>query len=247
MAASLGLCLQQMAHGGQGATWSRSVPGAIAMVTGLPVPTLNGVWAYGQAAESKDLAMLLADVTETGVPYCIQGRSADRERLGALAAESGLSPESDIPLMVLDDASRLSEATALPGLDIRELSADEYDLHAEVAAAGFEAPIEIFLSLTQRLRDVVGVRIYVGSVDGVNVSTALSVRTPDGVVGVFNVATPPNHRRHGYGAAVTSRVVADATATGAPWAWLQSSERGLPVYEGLGFRTVEAWPCWVTT
>jgi N-acetylglutamate synthase len=64
-------------------------------------------------------------------------------------------------------------------------------------------------------------------------------------VGVFNVATPSRHRRRGYGAAVTARVVADGVAAGASWAWLQSSPSGYAIYERLGFRTLERWLTWV--
>jgi predicted GNAT family acetyltransferase len=69
--------------------------------------------------------------------------------------------------------------------------------------------------------------------------------TLDDYVGVFNVATPPEHRRRGYGAAITARVVSDGLAAGARWAWLQSSPAGYRVYEELGFRTLERWLAWV--
>ncbi len=63
-----------------------------------------------------------------------------------------------------------------------------------------------------------------------------------GHVGVFNIATPPAHRRLGHGRAVTARLVADGAAAGAHTAYLQASEMGYPVYERLGFTTVETWP-----
>jgi predicted GNAT family acetyltransferase len=181
------------------------------------------------------------------VPFCIQGRAVDRERLGRLSTAMGLASEADVPLMVLEDDARVTQSAAFPELAIRELSLDEYDLHTAVAAAGFEAPVEVFQRLTAIMRGVVDVRVYLASVGDTDVSTAVGVRSSDGAVGVFNVATPPEHRRHGYGAAVTARVAADAMAAGARWVWLQSSEQGLAVYERLGFRIVETWPCWVTT
>jgi predicted GNAT family acetyltransferase len=62
----------------------------------------------------------------------------------------------------------------------------------------------------------------------------------------FNIATPPADRRRGYGAAVTARAVTDGLAAGARWSWLQSSVAGYPVYERLGFRTVESWQSWLS-
>lgn len=54
-----------------------------------------------------------------------------------------------------------------------------------------------------------------------------------------------DHRRHGYGAAITGRAVHDGLAQGARWAWLQSSADGYGIYQKLGFRTQESWECWV--
>jgi predicted GNAT family acetyltransferase len=60
-------------------------------------------------------------------------------------------------------------------------------------------------------------------------------------VAIFSIATPPIHRGNGYAAAVTARAAADGLSAGADWAWLQASQDGLPVYERLGIRTLEAW------
>lgn len=89
-------------------------------------------------------------------------------------------------------------------------------------------------------------RCYVGEVDGRAVSTGFGLTIGD-FVGVFNVATPPTERRRGYGAAITAHTVREGLAGGARWAWLQSSQSGLSVYERLGFRTIEAWPQWFET
>jgi predicted GNAT family acetyltransferase len=152
----------------------------------------------------------------------------------------------DIPLMVIEDHCHESAAQAEGGLVIRQLVADEAPLHAQVAAAGFGIPSEMFLQLmTPAVLAAPGVRCYLGEAGGQPVSTGLGVKLGSSV-GIFNIATPPEHRRHGYGAAVTARAVADGLAAGARWSWLQSSPEGYKVYERLGFRTLEAWPCWAT-
>jgi ribosomal protein S18 acetylase RimI-like enzyme len=92
---------------------------------------------------------------------------------------------------------------------------------------------------------VEGMRCYVGEVDGRAVATGLGF-TVDDHVGIFNVATSPEVRRRGYGAALTARATEDGLAAGAGWAWLQSSPSGYRVYERLGFRPVERWDvCWL--
>jgi ribosomal protein S18 acetylase RimI-like enzyme len=151
----------------------------------------------------------------------------------------------DIPLMVVQDPGQLNAAPTVSGLVIRELSPDEAQLHARVAAAGFEVPLEMFLQLmTPSVLATPGVRCYVGEADGLPVTTGLGINLGSNVA-IFNIATPPEHRRRGYGAAVTARAVADGLAAGAMWSWLQSSPDGYRVYEGLGFRTIESWPCWI--
>jgi len=146
---------------------------------------------------------------------------------------------------VLEDPYRLNAAQAVSGLVIRELLPDEAPLHAQMAAAGFQVPPEMFLQLmTPEVLATPGVRCYLGEAGGQPVTTGVGVKLGSNVA-IFSIATPPDHRRRGYGAAVTARAVADGLAAGAQWSSLQSSTDGYKVYESLGFRFVEAWTCWV--
>ena len=76
-----------------------------------------------------------------------------------------------------------------------------------------------------------------GRVEDRPVTTAMGW-TANAATGIFQVATPPAHRRRGYGGAVTSRAVLDGFAAGADLAWLQSSRVGERLYRKLGFRQV---------
>ncbi len=157
-----------------------------------------------------------------------------------------MAREADIPLMVLNDGSALDRAEA-GDLAIKVLPPAQAVVHAEVAAAGFEAPLEDFRRLmTPAVMGRSGVCCYVGELDGRSVATAVSVRLGTHA-GIFNVATLPANQRRGYGAAITARAVRDAFRNGAEWAWLQSSQAGYRVYERLGFRAVESWECWIAT
>jgi ribosomal protein S18 acetylase RimI-like enzyme len=225
--------------------WARARSGGLAGVTGVPAPTLNGVWVDAVDAEAARIGELLDEVAATGLPHCLQFRPGATGRLTKLAMSRSMTREEDIPLMALDDAGQLGAAQAVSGLTIRELSPAEAPAHARLAAAGFEAPVEMFLQLTTpALLAGPGVRCYVGERDGQPVTTGLGV-TIGPYVAIFNIATPPGHRRHGYGAAVTARAVADGFSAGARWSWLQASPAGQAVYERLGFRTVETWQCWI--
>jgi hypothetical protein len=226
--------------------WARSSTAGVAAVTGVAVPTLNGVWVEKVDADADDISDLLDEVAATELPHCLQFRPGSAALLVNLAASRGMAHLEDIPLMVMEDPGQLNAAQAVGGLVIRELLPDEAPLHARVAAAGFEVPPEMFLELmTPAVLATPGVRCYLGEAGGQPVTTGLGV-TLGSYIAIFNIATPREHRRRGYGAAITARGVADGLAAGAQWSWLQSSAEGYKVYERLGFRTIEAWPCWIT-
>jgi N-acetylglutamate synthase len=227
--------------------WVSSVAGATLAVTGVASPNLNGLVVDGEDVDAGAIRALLDDVAATGLPYCLQCRPAMEGRLDEVATARGMTREEhDVPLMVRDRPGEAVVADLPDGLAIRELVPAEALLHAEVAAAGFEAPVEDFRRLiSPAMLDRPGVRCYLGEVDGTPVTTGLGVQVGPSVA-VFNIGTPAAYRRKGYGAALTARVVDDGLSSGSTWAWLQSSEAGFRVYERLGFRTVESWPCWVT-
>ena len=226
---------------------TRAEPGALAAVTGVAIPTLNGVWVESVDVDTEMVADLLDQIAATGLPHCLQVRPGGAEHVADLAAARGMTrDEHVIPLMVLEQSDGLGAASATDGLVVRELAPDEAHLHAELAAVGFGAPVEAFLQLmTPSVLAVPGVRCYVGAVGDQPVTTGLGV-TLGSYVAIFNIATPPEHRRRGYGAAITARTVADGLDAGAKWAWLQSSESGYPIYKRLGFRTAEDWSCWLS-
>jgi N-acetylglutamate synthase len=226
--------------------WTRAKGAGLAGVTGVAVPSLNGVWVQTLDADLEDISDLLDQVAATGLPHCLQLRPGVVARLAVLAGKRGMTHSENIPLMALEDPGQLDAAQAVSGLVIRELSPDEAQLHARVAAAGFEIPPKLLLQLmTPEVLAAPGVRCYVGEAGGQTVTTGLGVKLGSSVA-IFNIATPPEHRRRGYGTAVTARAVADGLAAGAQWSALQSSTDGYKVYERLGFRMLEAWSCWVT-
>lgn len=90
--------------------------------------------------------------------------------------------------------------------------------------------------------DILGgaTRFWVGYVQGRAVSTAAS-HTAAHVNNVEFVATLPEHRRRGYGAAVTW---AATTADPSLPAVLLASDPGRPVYERLGYVVLTHWTLW---
>jgi N-acetylglutamate synthase len=226
--------------------WTLREGGAVAAVTTVPLPTLNGVWVDELGADREPVAALLDRVAATGLPHCLQMRPGCEQSLSDLAARRGMTRTTDVPLMVLEDASGLGDADP-DGLEIERLAPEDADRHARLVAAGFEAPDEYFQQLmTTGVLRAVGVSCYLGEFDGEPVTTGFGVTIGDSI-GIFNIATPPGQRRRGYGSAITVRTIRDGFNSRARWAWLQASPAGYPVYQRLGFRTVEAWHCWLAT
>lgn len=220
--------------------WLRMVPGAFGMVTGVQLPTLNGLWLHGEA-DPAELSRLLSDVADAGFPYCVQAVPECVECGMAIAGSRRLERGPDIPLMTC--ATPPPEIVAR-GLVIRELTPDVFDLRSNIAAAAFEVPASVMQQATSVISQLPGYRMFLGEVDGVAVTTAVAITSGESV-GVFDVATPAEHRGHGYGAAITAHAIRVGFDAGARWAWLQSSPEGFGVYERLGFRTVERWALWV--
>lgn len=225
--------------------WARTSGRTIAAVTGVPVAGMNGVWSVDGQIDEGEVGALLDAVAASGVPYGLQVPVTERDRFAAVAEDRGLHRDEDVPVMRLDSVG--DRPPQPEDLVIRPLRPSEVALHHRTAAAGFEAPLEVFEQLVPpSVLQLDGVRAYVAERDGEVVCTGLGIREGE-ALGVFNIATPPEHRRRGLGAALTARIVSDGLAAGAAWAWLQSSPPGYGVYEGLGFSTVEVWSTWEAT
>jgi predicted GNAT family acetyltransferase len=83
---------------------------------------------------------------------------------------------------------------------------------------------------------------WVGYRNGVPVATAATVASTDvlyGATGVYNVATAPEHRRRGYGEAITRHAINVALNEGDPGRLvLQSTSLGQRVYIRMGFEPI---------
>ena len=222
--------------------WSRTYGRAFAVMTGVAVATFNGVFVTDLETVPEDVEAGLAAVAERELPHCIQLRPDVDPEILRVAARAGLEPAGAMPLMAVTGPVA---AAATPELVIRELAPGESAIHTAIAAPVFGILAEIFgpiMTAGLARSEATG---YVGEVDGEPVSTAFSITVGD-AVGIFNVATLPDHRRRGYGAAMTARALGGGLERGGTWAWLHSSAAGYGVYDALGFTTLERWQLWAT-
>jgi len=216
-------------------------------ITGLALAQMNGVLTLRTSAAADDVRDLLDFDALKNLPHSVQVRPGCATSIAEVAKLRGMVEDEPVPLMAMQPPiERLQKIANHPRLSIRRLNPEEATIHTAIAAAGFGVPPELFEAMvTPALLARPGYRAYVGTVDGRPVTTAFGFISGDHV-GIFDVATPPDHRARGYGAALTAHVVLDGFNAGASVAYLQSSPMGLRVYERLGFQTLETWSVWIT-
>ncbi|MGZ4131724.1 MAG: GNAT family N-acetyltransferase [Actinomycetota bacterium] len=228
----------------EGAAWQEHGGCSSLSFPTIPVTLFNAVWPVGvdgvaDLDAADDVAAAARTVEDRGAPcgvFTIEGR---HPAVTETARSLGFTEEERIPGMVATTSSFRSPPDA--GLRFALVEDDaSIETAWRVTCAGFEAPDELFRPFFQRRLLDPGVRLWLAYVGEKPVSTALGFAI-DGSTGVFNVATPPAHRRKGYGAAVTAHAVGDGFERGSSFAFLQSSSSGHPVYRALGFADVATY------
>jgi ribosomal protein S18 acetylase RimI-like enzyme len=216
-------------------------------VGGSPIDYHNAVVA---CSASPDRAGALidewsAELEARGVPGCwhltpAMAPSDLADRLLARGYEDG----GEEPAMVADLAVPMSAVSPVDGLRVEPVgSAAELEDYRGVLARGFgEGPPEAawVADVFRRLGLGEGGpwRHLVGRLDGQAVATVTLFVHPAAVAGVYFVATVPEARRRGIGAAVTSAALREARDLGCATAVLGSSPMGHALYERLGFEEV---------
>lgn len=224
-----------------GAVWQES-PDLVCYSTGSGVARFNGIVVLGPLADQESAASWLEDLTGAGVPHGILSRSSAPPWVAGLAVWHRLGGMDEEPLMVHLRPGTVSVPVGPAITRVDPADAAEVAVAQGLFASGFGGRVEdLGPMMTAEVLRCPGISAYVGRQDGAPCTTGLAA-LHEGHVGVFNIATPPEHRRRGHGHAVTATVVAAGVLAGAHTAYLQSSVMGKPVYERLGFRTVETWP-----
>lgn len=153
-------------------------------------------------------------------------------------------PVGHPPLMYLPRADRTR--TLPQGLHIEEVrDAAALQTHVETLAGAFPLPewsgLPAAAVFSPALLDDGATRFWIGSTaDGPVCTSVTTIHA--GVNLVEFVSTHPSARGHGFGEAITW---AAATADPELPAVLLASDDGRPVYQRMGFLTVERWTLWV--
>jgi N-acetylglutamate synthase-like GNAT family acetyltransferase len=225
----------------------------------------HGPWQYyarprlglDEPISADDVSRLRSRQRELGLPETIEWVVEATPSLADVAREAGLEV-AEYPLMELDRAAFVALGPPL-GIAIRLLPDDDPDfvrVHA-VAAVGFgvpgtatgreggaerdaraeSSPATLTEFQRRRARDGWSVSFAAFDDDG---PVCVGTHQPVGdVTEVVGVATLPQARRRGIGAALTSVLVEDALARGVEMVFLSAgSDDVARVYARLGFRRI---------
>lgn len=222
---------------------TQEVGGATSIRTGLPVHAFNGVWGFAADVRSRDVLDAVDTFRDEPLPWNVQLRPGYPADLDAALAARGLVARGQIPLMVLGE---VSSPPARSDVALRQLvSYGDLDSFLSLVERGFGVPGELSRSVTPIATIfATGSSTWLLRHDGTDVSTATSF-VSDAACGIYNVATPQEHRGRGFAGLVTAATVRHGRAAGANLAYLQSTPAGYRVYERLGFVTVERWTQWL--
>jgi GNAT superfamily N-acetyltransferase len=208
----------------------------------VPIPSFNSVWPEDDAC-APVLPDAIAEIVALGLPYSLQMRRDRTPACEETAERMGMMPVEEIPAM-LANAEELVDVD-VPDLEvIRIATADGLAQALALSAESFSAPAEIFAPLYDLdVAALHGLEYYLGCVGKVDVTTAVGFTVGD-AVGIFNVATLPQHRGHGYAGAITAEAARQGFHAGAKFAWLQANPLSHSLYGRLGFRDVETYVLW---
>ena len=224
------------------ASW-RDDGGTKVFVTGVPSPVFNGVFQAQLDEDQVDAEIegMMALFSKTGVPmYWWTGPATRPADIGKHLRAHGLQHEYDFPGMAIDLLT-LGDARPPAGLAIKRIgSAQSLRIWCDVLTRGFAMPGlvgDVYLDAFVRsgLGEELPWRWYLGLLEGEPVATSF-VALSAGVAGIYYVSTLPEVRGRGIGAAMSLRALLDAREMGYRIGVLRSSEMGVRVYEGLGFR-----------
>ncbi len=217
-------------------------PGVISLMSGLPIATLNGVFTDAVRPGVTDIDRAAAELAGLPLPWSIQFRGEPEPAAERVAARYGLTARETLPLMVYHPESGQQPPSAREpaAAAVRVAGQQDREDYTAALAAGMEAPPEIMTPFgSPEAFALPGWGRYLAARTARSFPSA-SGCSPDRSPG--SSTSPPGPPTAGEAAGGRSPAGSWPTASLARiLAYLQSSPDGYPLYESMGFRTVETW------
>ena len=225
----------------------RAVDGGVILLAGEPPgPEFRHVLVIGPEPAERVFALAAEFFGSPAAPGEPQGFTVELEVESAPAVDAALRARGwqlveEEPALVLAPVPEVVPSPP-PGLDVRRVADEEGLAHARALSHHGARQIPSLAAATAP-----GVALFVGYVHGRPVATSRVVcygdarTTPGKVADVTGVVTAPEHRRRGYGTALTWATVAEAAALGCAAVVLTATAMGYPVYSKMGFVPVSTY------
>lgn len=209
----------------------------------VPLQLANGVIRthLTSASAGTRIAAIVGDLRANDEPFAwLIGPSSQPDDLPALLEAHGLTLDDESPGMALDLRTAPLAAPRPAGATVAEvLDDDTLSRWIDVLCAASPLPNAVRdllhgLHLQHSFSPYPELRFYLGTLDGAPVATSL-LFVSSGVAGIYCVATLPQARGRGLGAAMTVAPLHAARDAGLAIGVLQSSQMGYAIYRRLGF------------
>jgi hypothetical protein len=169
--------------------------------------------------------------------------SAASRRLGAAAKAKGLIEAGTAPLMARSGA--LPDTTASEFVTKRVTDAEGMSIFGNLASSAF-AMDRVWVDRTfaaASLLEAGPLAFYIAYRKGVPMSGVCS-SVSGSTVGIWTMSTPPEKQRQGAGRAVLLSAMQDHVKRGAVTFYLIATAAGKPLYDELGFETIDELSIW---
>jgi GNAT superfamily N-acetyltransferase len=183
-------------------------------------------------------------MTALGLPGVFMMSTAAARRLGPIAAANGLVEAGAAPLM-----ARSATDLGVPSADFeieRVIDSAGMAVVTDLAASAFALdPTWCGRTFTcASLLEAPGLEFFIARRGAVPMSSVTTTGT-GATIGIWTMSTPPDKQRQGAGRAVLLSAMDHHRKRGAETFYLVATEAGKPLYDSLGFKTVDDIPIWV--
>jgi GNAT superfamily N-acetyltransferase len=222
---------------------ARLTPDAALALSGEAVADLNyAVIGSGPAPEAR-LREFSHAITTDRLPIVLILAPEVTQPLASLAQDMGFRHVGSMPLMIHE--APLAPAAEATYQVARVADADTLREANAVAARAFALPEDAAQrAFGPPLLAAPGVELFLARQGSTPVSSVQTTRF-GASVGIWTMATLPQHQRKGAGRALLQQVMQHHRDGGATLFYLCATQAGYPLYERLGFHTVSQCAVWV--
>jgi GNAT superfamily N-acetyltransferase len=223
---------------------ARLTPHAALALSGAPAADLNCAVVHGGPDPASSLRDFMGRVYERDLPVIVILAEEVAEAMAPAAGELGLEPAGRMPLM-LRGAQAAGPGSARFHVS-RVTSAADCEVAVALTAAAFNlAPDAVAAAMPSTAYEGMGLDYFLARDDDGNAVSSGATTRHGSIVGVWDMATAPDHQRKGAGRALLDHVLAYHLERGAAHFFLGATKAGQPLYERVGFRTIAQAAVWV--